>query len=1340
MVRLPHTHPVPGRHESGNIAASDPLEVLKVLRTRVCVRLSFLLFLVLVAPESAPARVDAVAEPWLSHGDESGWLSGAQRGLVEREYEASENGEGLQAPNRRHNLRTYFEASGIRVRDRTAPERPDLLGLSLVGVGRGELLAPVTPGEVVAEGARIEIRRPSLVEWYVNSPAGLEQGFTLLERPKGKGALHLELAVEGARASLRGDRVIFAASAGRRLAYGKLAVVDATGRQLSAHFEVTNPGRLRIALEDRFATYPVIVDPLLTETEDTALESSQSDSALGVSVSGAGDVNGDGYADVIVGADHYDAGQVDEGAAFIFLGSALGIADGGPATAATQLESNQGGANLGVSVSGAGDVNGDGYSDVIVGASQYSSGQNLEGAAFIFHGGASGIPNGGPVIAATQLESNQLGANLGVSVSGAGDVNGDGYADVIVGSGKYTNGQANEGAAFVFHGGVLGVADGNPVTAATQLESNQASANLGVSVSGAGDVDGDGYADVIVGSDQYNAGQAGEGAAFIFMGRALGIADADPSTAATQLESNEVSANLGSSVSSAGDVNGDGYSDVIVGAPVYGFLPYGAAFIFLGSSSGIADGNPVSAATQLLSDQQPSAMGTVSGAGDVNGDGYADVIVGAPGYGFSGNGAAFVFLGSSSGIPDGGPATAYAQLLSDESGANLGAQVAGAGDVNGDGYADVIAGAPIHGFPDAGAAFIYLGGATGIANGNPSNSATLLESDQADALLGYSVSGAGDVNADGYSDVIVGAAWYDAGQSDEGAAFVFLGSAAGIADGTPANAAAQLESDQVDANLGYSVSGAGDVNGDGYADVIAGAPFYDAGQNDEGAAFVFLGSASGIADGNPATASAQFESDQADANLGYTVSDSGDVDGDGFADVIVGAYRYNAGENNEGAAFVFHGGSSGVADGTPASAAAQLESDQAEALLGSSVSGAGDVNGDGYADVIIGAPSFDAGEGTGEGAAFVFHGSALGIANGSPANAAAQLESDQADANLGWSVSGAGDVNADGYADVIAGAHLYDAGRSNEGAAFVFLGSASGIADGDPATAAAQLESNQADANLGYSVSGAGDVNGDGYADVIVGAHLHNAGNIDEGSAFVFLGAASGMADGNPANADAQLQSNRASANLGFSVAGAGDVNGDGYADVIVGAPFYTKGQSDEGVAFVYLGNGGGDARAVVAQQLRGDGSEIPVEPWGGSYEVESFAVRVQATNPEGRGRVKLEVESCEAGLVFGDASCASQTGASWTDVTATSGGVSLTETIGGLVEGDLYRWRARILYAPYSVTETGITPPPNPAHGPWWRVSAQATEADIRVVPEPAAGLSLAAGLMLLALLGRRR
>ncbi|MBW2668253.1 MAG: FG-GAP repeat protein, partial [Deltaproteobacteria bacterium] len=395
--------------------------------------------------------------------------------------------------------------------------------------------------------------------------------------------------------------------------------------------------------------------------------------------------------------------------------------------------------------------------------------------------------------------------------------------------------------------------------------------------------------------------------------------------------------------------------------------------------------------------------------------------------------------------------------------------------------------------------------------------------------------------------------------------------------------------------------------------------------------------------------------------------------------------------------------------------------------------------GDGYADVIAGAIGFDAGE-SDEGAAFVFLGSASGIANGNPTTAAAQLESDQVDAVLGWSVAGAGDVNGDGYADVIVGAPSYDSGQTDEGAAFVFLGSGSGIADGNPATADAQLEANQASSFLGKSVSGAGDVNSDGYADVIVGAELHNSGSNDEGAAFVYLGSATGIADGNPGSAAAKLEANQVSANLGASVAAAGDVNGDGYADVIVGAPFYTKAQSSEGVALVFLGNGDGGARPVLVQQLRGDGSDTPVEPWGHSYEVDSFAVRVQATDPEGRGRVKLEVEACASSLPFGDASCVQHMGASWTDVTATSGGVAVTETISGLTEDVLYRWRARVLYAPYSVTQVGITPPPNPAHGTWLRVSAQATEADIRVVPEPCLELSLAAGALLIALGDRRR
>jgi hypothetical protein len=1273
-------------------------------------------------------------------GPESGWLARAQQEIAEREYRASENGAGLQAPNRAHDLRTYFEKSGIRVHDRTAGGSPELLRLSLSGVGRAATVAAVAPGEELeAHENRVEIRRPGLVEWYVNSAAGLEQGFTLAERPSGAGSLVMELSLSAARPSLRGDGEIeLETGAQRKLRYGALRVEDVTGRAAPARLEIAAPQRLRIVVDDADAAYPLAIDPLLTETADTQLESNQATAFFGSSVAAAGDVNGDGYSDVIVGASHYDNGQLDEGAAFVFLGSASRIASGSPATAAAQLESNQMSAFFGSSVAGAGDVNGDGYADVIVGAYRYDAGETDEGVAFVFLGSASGVASGNPSTAAARLESNQAFAQLGWSVAGAGDVNGDGYADVIVGAYTYDAGETDEGAAFVFLGSASGVANGNPVTAAARLESNQAFAQLGYSVAGAGDVNGDGYADVIVGATAYDAGETDEGAAFVFLGGASGIANGNPATAAAQLESDQASANLGYSVAGAGDVNGDGYADVIVGADAYdaGETDEGAAFVFLGGASGIANGNPATAAAQLESNQASAFFGSsVAGAGDVNGDGYADVIIGGFAYdaGQTDEGAAFVFLGSASGIENGDPSTAAAQLESNQAGATFGLSVAGAGDVNGDGYADVIAGATGYdaGQSDEGAAFVYLGGAPGIVDGNRETAAAHLESSQNNASLGDSVAGAGDVNGDGYADVIVGAPSYDAGQTDEGAVFVFLGSASGIASGDPATAAAQLESNQAGASFGYSVAGAGDVNGDGYADVIVGARTYDAGQTDEGAAFVFLGSASGIASGNPATASAQLESNQAGASFGSSVAGAGDVNGDGYADVIVGARLYDAGQSFEGAAFVFLGGASGVASGNPSTAAATLESNQANALLGASVAGAGDVNGDGYADVIVGAQAYTAGESQ-EGAAFVFLGSPSGIASGNPATAAAQLESNQTGAQLGYSVAGAGDVNGDGYADVIVGALQYDAGQTDEGAAFVFLGSASGISSGSPATAAAQLESNQAFSYFGSSVAGAGDVNGDGYADVIVGATEYKPSQGNEGAAFVFLGSASGIASGNPATAAAQLLSNEI-AFCGWSVAGAGDVNGDGYADVIVGAPLYTAFNLDEGAAFVFLGNGEG--RPVLARQRRGDGSGKPVEPWGSAWSTSGFAAELRASHPAGRGRVNLELQACPPGVAFGNASCTSVTSPTWMAVGGATPEVLISQTLSGLAQDTLYRWRARVLHVP----ATGPIPA-KPSHSPWRRLGAQALEADVRLLPEPEMLLSLASGAVLLTALARRR
>ena len=1248
---------------------------------------------------------DAASEPVPDQQPGDGWLQQAKRHIEAREYWASANQAGLQAPNRRHGLRTYFEPSGIRVVDRKAPGSPGLLQIELAALARDGKRTPVEPGVVRHQGPRVEIARAALVEWYLNDPSGLEQGFTLLERPEGEGPLTLELEVVGATAHERGDSIQLTTKTGRTLDYGKLKAFDAEGTVLASRLDVLSPGRIGLRVDDARAVYPIEIDPLLTGGVDgTVIVGGNGLSA------DAGDFNGDGYSDLIIGRTLYDNGETDEGAAFIFHGGPAGMGNQTEATADTQLESNQAGAEFGF-VRCAGDVNGDGYEDAIVGSSQYDNGQSDEGAAFVFLGSSTGISSGDPTTADAQFESNVANAAFATTVSGAGDVNGDGYSDMIVGSPflDTLTGAPGEGTAHIFLGS-SSLSDGDRTSAATELGGGQTDSSFGISVAAAGDVNGDGYGDVVVGASNYFAGQNDEGAAFVFLGSAAGIPSGSAATASAQLESDQGGAEMGLSASGAGDVNGDGYSDLIVGAWKYdaGQVDEGAAFLFLGGVSGITSGTPATADAQLESDLASAQYGfPVSGLGDVNGDGYGDVIVGAPLYssGEANEGAFSVYLGGSSGIPDGSPATAAVHVESNQFGALLGATVAG-GDVNGDGYADAYV------FGN-----IYHGSAAGIADGDPTTAATHIDPDQSGARLGRSVSHAGDVNGDGYGDVIVGASSYDSGENDEGAAFVFHGGPGGLAGDTPLTAAAQLESDQVDAFFGWSVSSAGDVNGDGYADVIVGALEYDNGQLDEGAAFVFHGSPSGVGSSNAAGADAQLESDQTDSSFGISVAAAGDVNGDGYADAIVGASHYVSGQSDEGAAFVFHGGPGGLTGETPLTAAAQLESDQLFAQLGTSVSSAGDVNGDGYSDVIVGSRGYSAGQ-SDEGAAFVFHGSAFGVADGNPATADAVIEANQADADLGFRVAGAGDVNGDGYGDVIVGASFYDNGEVDEGIALVFLGGASGIATGDPSTADALLESNQANARFGHAVSGAGDVNGDGYADVIVGAWLYDNPELDEGAAFVFLGGSSGIASGDPGTADALIEANHVAGTgwLGFTVSGAGDVNGDGFGDVLVGSPHFDPTSGNRGAALVFHGNDGGNGRPVLTQQRRGDSSGTAVQAHGSSHAVDSFEVRMTATDPVQRGRVKLEVEFCPPGVDFGHGSCGNHVGSSWTDVTATSGGVVLTETISGLTADTLYRWRARVLRAPYRVTESGITAPPKPAAGPWRRVQAQVQEADIRV------------------------
>jgi hypothetical protein len=273
------------------------------------------------------------------------------------------------------------------------------------------------------------------------------------------------------------------------------------------------------------------------------------------------------------------------------------------------------------------------------------------------------------------------------------------------------------------------------------------------------------------------------------------------------------------------------------------------------------------------------------------------------------------------------------------------------------------------------------------------------------------------------------------------------------------------------------------VNGDGYSDVIIGACNYNTANINAGKAYLYLGSSSGL---QPSPSWNSSGDDQAGARFGYSVASAGDVNGDGYSDVIIGACNYNTANTNAGKAYLYLGSSSGLQASPSWTSSGD---DQASAYFGHSVACAGDVNGDGYSDVIIGACNYNATNGK----AYLYLGSSSGL-QASPSWTSSG--DDHAYANFGWSVASAGDVNGDGYSDVIIGAYQYDTANSNAGKVYLYLGSSSGLKTSPSWTSSGD---DQAGARFGHSVAGAGDVNGDGYSDVVIGAERYNTANSNAG-------------------------------------------------------------------------------------------------------------------------------------------------------------------------------------------------------------------------------------------------
>ena len=418
-----------------------------------------------------------------------------------------------------------------------------------------------------------------------------------------------------------------------------------------------------------------------------------------------------------------------------------------------------------------------------------------------------------------------------------------------------------------------------------------------------------------------------------------------------------------------------------------------------------------------------------------------------------------------------------------------GAAVAGVGDVNGDGKDDLLVGAWADdtSATGAGAAYLILGRQT--ADISLSAADAILKGAAANDSAGIALGqGPMDVNSDGYDDLLIGAELTDSGGTDAGTAYLLLGP---VSTASLSTADLRVNGAAAGDYVGAALAFGDDLTGDGAPDLLLGAPKVGSAA---GAAYVVSGALTG---NKSVTSGKKLSGVAANDTAGSAVAILSDVDGDGIAEALVGAPAATGSAATSGVAYLLLGPLTAAA--SLSAADATLKGATAADTAGTALCSLGDSDGDGYTDWAVGAPGQDSG-GSGAGAVYVFYGSVSG-AGTFASKADAIFVGETGGDNAGVSIAGPGDVDGDGARDLFIGASGVDANGTESGAAYLALAPFSGTVD--LSAVAARLLGPAARDNAGEAVSGAGDMDGNGLPDLLVGGSGNDSGASGAGAAWI---------------------------------------------------------------------------------------------------------------------------------------------------------------------------------------------------------------------------------------------